>query len=108
MTPLEYVLKKIEGHRGPWSEPEPQLIAALLCDVLEEIAIRHNSHAHHPATDESWRHQVSMLESGLLDWMISFAISRFAEERTTNQDRIRDTLVHRRELYRELNAEKAA
>jgi hypothetical protein len=109
MTPLEYMQSKISAHRNAWNRPEDQLAAALLCDLLEEMAIRFDSHAKPPmAADESWRHQVSMLQSGLLDWLISFSVSRFGDPRTTDQNRIRDTLAHRIELYREMNTEKAA
>jgi hypothetical protein len=111
MTPLDFILSKLNADKLGGKNPQDQMIAALLCDLMQEVARTRARYYPAPWDGDginSWRDQTRMLESDLLDWLISFAISRFADEQTTDQYRIRDTLAHRIELYRELNTEKAA
>ena len=111
MTPLDFVLQKLDARRPGWKDPQDQLIADTLCDLLKEVARARARYYPEPYEGEginSWRDQTRMLEGDLLDWLIPFVIARFGDPRCTNQSEIMERLVARLELYRSLEQEASA
>lgn len=108
MTPLDFILQKLDGRRLGWKDPEEQRIADLLCDLLKEVARTRARYYSAPSDGDginSWRDQTRMLESDMLDWLIPFAISRFSDPRCTDEMEIKTRLASRLELYRSLSQE---
>lgn len=111
MTPLDFVMQKLEAKRPGWKDPQDQLIADMLCDLLKEVARVRARYYPEPGTGDginSWRDQTRMLESDLLDWLFYFVIARFGDPRCTNQSEIMERLVARLELYRSLEQDEVA
>lgn len=112
MTPVEYVITTVTANRHGWKDPQERLIADMLCDLLKEVARTRARYYPAPSDGEgvinSWRDQTRMLESDLLNWLIPFVISRFADPRCTNQSEITARLAARLELYRSLEQDEVA
>lgn len=111
MTPLDYILQKLDTNRQHWKDPQEQIIAGMVCDLLQEVARARARPYPDPYEGDgfnSWRDQIRMLESDLLQWLIPYMIMRFADPRCTNQSEIAERLTARLELYRSLAAEAAA
>lgn len=111
MTPLDYILQKLDTNRQHWKDPQEQNIAIMVCDLLREVARARARHYPAPSDGDginSWRDQTRMIESDLLNWLIPFAIMRFADPRCTNQSEISQRLTARLELYRSLEQEATA
>lgn len=111
MTPLDYVITTVTANRHGWKDPQEQIIADMLCDLLKEVARTRARYYPKPNDGEginSWRDQTRMLEGDLLDWLIPFVIARFGDPRCTDQNEIMARLVARLELYRSLEQEATA
>lgn len=111
MTPLDYVLTSVTANRHGWKDPQERIIADMLCDLLQEVARTRARYYPKPNGGEgvnSWRDQTRMLEGDLLNWLIPFVISRFADSRCTDQNEIMARLVARLELYRSLEQDEVA
>lgn len=111
MTPVEYVITTVTANRHGWKDPQEQIIADTLCDLLKEVARTRARYYPKPNDGDginSWRDQARMLEGDLLNWLIPFVISRFADPRCTNQSEIMERLVARLELYRSLEQDEVA
>lgn len=111
MTPLDFILSRLESYRAGWKDPQDQAIANMVCDLLQEVARARARPYPDPYEGDgfnSWRDQIRMLESDLLQWLIPYMIMRFADPRCTNQSEIAERLTARLELYRSLAAEVAA
>lgn len=112
MTPLDFILQKLDAKRPGWKDPQEKLIADTLFDLLKEVARTRARYYPAPNKGEgvinSWRDQTRMLESDLLDWLTYFVISRFADPRCTDQSEIMVRLVARLELYRSLAEDEVA
>ena len=111
MTPLDYILQKLDGKRLGWKDQDDKQIADLLCDLMQEVARTRARYYSAPSDGEginSWRDQTRMLESDLLDWLLPFVIARFGDSRCTDQMEIRVRLTSRLELYRSLSQEATA
>lgn len=105
MQPLDVVIQSLDAKRLGWKDQDDQQMADALCELLQEVArARFEHYPPHGDGDgiNSWRDQVRMLESDLLDWLIPFVIARFADPACTNQSEIAVRLASRLELYRSL------